>query len=249
MPTTTDHSPRALDTAALDADLRERLGRLDTPAVHDALDSLAIRGVLPGVAARLPGLTAVGPAFTVRYRPLRDRGAGFRNAADYLDDVPAGAVIVVDNGGRLDCTNWGSLLTATASSRGVAGTVLHGSARDLREVTELRYPLFSTGVTMVSGKNRVELDATQVELDIAGTKVAPGDLVLADDNGALVIPRHALAEVLARAEAVDLTETRIRDAVATGSRLDAARAAYRYDRPWEATADTRSTESRDAAAH
>ncbi|AUG78462.1 dimethylmenaquinone methyltransferase [Kitasatospora sp. MMS16-BH015] len=211
---------------------RERLARLDTAALSDALDSLGIAGVLPGLAARVPGAVAFGPAYTVRYRPVADR-AGFRNAANYLDEVPAGAVVVIDNGGSLTCTNWGSLLTAVARSRGLAGTVLHGSARDLAEVRELGYPLHSTGVTMVSGKNRVELDRVQVELEIGGTAVAPGDLIFADDNGVLCVPAARLAEVVDRAERVDATERRIRAAVEAGSRLDEARAAYRYDRPWE----------------
>lgn len=213
--------------------LRERLAALDTAALSDAMDSLhAPQCVLPGIRPRTPGTVAFGPAFTVRYAPL-DAAGTFHNAANYLDDVPAGAVVVVDNGGSTVCTNWGSLLTTTALGRGVAGTVVHGSVRDVRESREAGYPLFSTGVTMVSGKNRVVLDAVGVAVDVAGTRVAPGDLVFADDNGALRIPADLVEEVVRRAEAVERTEHRIRDAVTAGSRLDEARATYGYARPWE----------------
>ncbi|MGV4986996.1 RraA family protein [Streptomyces sp. NRAIS4] len=217
----------------LDSALRARLARLDTAALSDAVDSLrAAPCVLPGVAARVPGTVAFGPAFTVRYRPLADDGA-FHNAANYIDDVPPGSVVVVDNGGTGACTNWGSLLTSVALRREVAGTVVHGAVRDVRETRESGYPLFSSAVTMVSGKNRVVLDRTGVALDIAGTTVEPGDLVFADDNGALRIPAGLVEEVVRRAEAVERTERRIREAAQDGTRLDEARARFGYARPWE----------------
>lgn len=213
--------------------LSERLSKLDTAAVADALDSLrAKQFVLPGVRPRTPGTIAAGPAFTVRYRSLED-ATTFHNAANYIDDVPAGAVIVVDNAGSESCTTWGSLLTSVAQSNGIAGTIVYGSARDVKESCAARYPLFSTDVTMVSGKNRVIFDCANVDIDICGTSVAPGDWIFADDNGALRIPASLLDEVLRRAEAVDRTEKRIRDAVLEGNRLEQARATYGYARPWE----------------
>jgi regulator of RNase E activity RraA len=211
----------------------ERLARLDTAALSDAMDSLrSPQFVLPGVRSRTPGTTAFGPAFTVRYRPVEDEGE-FRNAANYIDEVPAGSVVVLDNAGSLSCTNWGSLLTAVAQDRGIRGTVAHGSVRDVRESREAGYPLFSTGVTMVSAKNRAVLDRTGVTLDIAGTEVAPGDLIFADDNGALRVPADLVEEVLRRAEAVERTESRIKQAALGGSRLDEARARFGYAKPWE----------------
>jgi regulator of RNase E activity RraA len=212
---------------------RERLSRLDTAALADALDSLrAPSFVLPGIVARTPGTVACGPAFTVRYRAVDDTAA-FHNAANYIDDVPAGSVVVVDNGGSRACTNWGSLLSSVAQHRGISGTVVHGSVRDVRESRAAGYPLFSTGVTMVSGKNRVVLDRTGVEVDIAGTPVSPGDWIVADDNGALRVPAALLGEVVRRAEAVERTESRIRRAALGGGRLDEARARFGYARPWE----------------
>ncbi|MEU0037087.1 MULTISPECIES: RraA family protein [unclassified Streptomyces] len=217
--------------------LRARMAGLDTAALSDAMDSLRTPpGVLPGIAARTPGSIACGPAFTVRYRAVDD-DTGFRNAADYIDDVPSGSVVVVDNGGSRMCTNWGSLLSSVALHRGVRGTVVHGSVRDVKESRTAGYPLFSTGVTMVSGKNRVVLDRTGAEVDIAGTSVRPGDWIFADDNGALRIPADLVEEVVRRAEAVERTESRIRAAALGGDRLDEARARFGYARPWEDKGD------------
>ncbi|MFE7311627.1 RraA family protein [Streptomyces sp. NPDC057555] len=223
-------------TTAAPADveaLRERLSRLDTAALSDAMDSLRTPPcVLPGIAARTPGTVACGPAFTVRYRAVVDDST-FHNAANYIDDVPVGSVVVVDNGGSRTCTNWGSLLSSVALHRGISGTVVHGSVRDVKESRTAGYPLFSTDVTMVSGKNRVMLDRTGVEVDIAGTSVAPGDWIVADDNGALRIPANLVEEVVRRAEAVERTESRIREAALSDGRLDEARARFGYARPWE----------------
>ncbi|KQR99492.1 dimethylmenaquinone methyltransferase [Williamsia sp. Leaf354] len=218
-------------TTAFD-DVLERLRHTDTAAVSDALDSLGIPGVLRGIVCRVPGVTTVGVAYTVTYGPVTDTGT-FHNAANYIDDVPAGSVVVVDNGGSLECTNWGNILTSMALQRGIAGTVIHGSARDVAEIRGHGYPLFSTGVSMVSGKNRVMLSAVGSDVVIDGVRVSPGDVIVGDDNGVIRIPQ-AIAEAVAdRAVRVDETERAIADAVSTGMRLDEARARFGYSTPWE----------------
>ncbi|QIS21142.1 RraA family protein [Nocardia terpenica] len=131
----------------------------------------------------------------------------------HLETVSTGAVIVIDNNGSLECTNWGNILTYKAMVAGIAGTVLHGSARDIDEIARMGYPVFSTGATMVSGKNRVVLDETQCPIRIGDIFVEPNDIILADANGALRIPHAIAREVVERAEAVESTEKKILDAV------------------------------------
>src|SRR5262249_23903357 len=115
-------------------------------------DSFGVDGGLVGVDARVPGATACGPAFTVRYELLAEpRGSGLRQAGNYIDDVPPGAIIVVDNAARADATTWGNILTETARLRGIAGTVVYGAARDVGRIRELGYPLYSSHVFMQSG--------------------------------------------------------------------------------------------------
>ncbi|MEE1824747.1 isocitrate/isopropylmalate family dehydrogenase [Streptomyces sp. BE20] len=228
--------PGAGDPPSETDEVVDRLARLDTASVSDALDSLGLPGVLAGLAARVPGARTAGRAYTVTYRPVDDTRGGFRNAANYLDEVPAGSFVVVDNGGSTACTNWGSLLTALARSRGARGTAVYGSARDVAEIRAAGYPLFSTGVTMVSGKNRVELDATGRDVTIGEVTVRPGDVIVADDNGVLVVPAGQAVEVADRAERVEATEAAIAEAVAGGLRLDEARRTFGYAEPWEGPA-------------
>ncbi|EFL20598.1 DlpA protein [Streptomyces himastatinicus ATCC 53653] len=116
-------------------------------------------------------------AFTVRYEPAdADKGS----VGDFLDDVPAGAVVVIDNAGRTDCTVWGGIMTQTAAVRGVAGTVVHGACRDVATSVEADYPLFRSGRFMRTGKDRVRLAAVGARLSLGGVPVAPDDLVRGD---------------------------------------------------------------------
>src|SRR5262249_17589090 len=106
------------------------LRELPTATISDALDRLGIIGQCLGMAPLDPKFRLGGRAFTLRYRPtgLVDRG----NVGDYIDDVPPGDIVVLDNAGRLDCTVWGDILTAVSSRRGVGGTVIHGVCRDVQ---------------------------------------------------------------------------------------------------------------------
>lgn len=205
---------------------------LDTASLSDALDSLGISGGLGGIAQRVPAARCVGLAYTVRYEPVAGASTGFRNAANYIDDVPANAVIVSANEGRTDCTVWGDILTTVALRRKVNGTVIDGAARDLDTVSRCGYPLFSRGVFMQSGKNRVQLQAVQVPVTVGGVIIHPGDLIAGDANGVVAIPAAHVDEVIRRARSVEHTERRIVDAVSQGHGLAEARRMHRYDQPW-----------------
>jgi regulator of RNase E activity RraA len=223
--------------------LLQRCGALDTASLSDALDSLGIAGGLAGLQQQVPGTRCCGYAYTVQYQPVSEH-AGFRNAANYIDEVPADSVIVSCNGGRLDATVWGDILTHFASQRGIAGTLIDGVARDLDTVAQLGYPLFSRGRFMQSGKNRVQLKAVQVPVRISGVIVNPGDVIVADASGCLAIPRAQLEAVLERAEAVESTERDIILSISRGLSLEAARQLHRYDQPWLKAQDRQQGEAR-----
>lgn len=215
-------------------DLRARLLDLDTAAVSDAMDSLGICRGLHGIQQRVPGTKIAGPAFTVQYQQLDADSAGFQNAGNYIDQVPEGHVIVVSNDSDITCTNWGDILTTMANLKGIAGTVINGHARDLEYVRKLDYPLFTRGVYMVSAKNRTGVRALNVPVDFDGVTVTPVDWIFGDENGVLVIAEGHLAEVIRRAENVNVTETLIIGAIQSGISLEQARRQFDYSKPWEA---------------
>jgi regulator of RNase E activity RraA len=149
---------------------------------------------------------------------------------DYIDDVPEGSVVVLDNRGREDATVWGDILTEIAHRRGLAGTVINGICRDVALCRELGYPVFSRGHWMRTGKDRVQVEATNVTVDLGGARVRPGDLLRGDADGVVAIPSEHEEAVLSAAEAIAQAEERIREAVRGGQRLDEARRALNYHR-------------------
>lgn len=212
--------------------LKERLLELDTAAVSDAMDSLGINRALFGIIPRVKGAKIAGPAFTVQYEAFKGAPSSFQNAGNYIDEVPAHSVIVVNNDGNTACTNWGDILTRKALHQNIAGTIINGSARDLETIRKLGYPIYTKGIFMVSGKNRVRVKVTNVSVDIDGVTVSPGDWLFADDNGVVVVHTDQLQAVIERAENVKSTEIEIVKAIAAGQSLAGARKNFGYSTPW-----------------
>jgi len=203
----------------------QRASKLDTTSISDALDRLGIAGQCLNIKPLDHRFRLVGRAFTILYGPA---GHPPGTVGDYIDDVPAGSVVVLDNGGRENATVWGDILTWVAHRRGVAGTVIDGACRDTHLSRELSYPIFSRSYSMRTGKDRVQVEATNVPVNIGDARVAPGDLMRGDADGVLVIPRVMEDAVLDAAEAIDTAEQRIRAAVNEGKTLAEARRALGY---------------------
>jgi len=203
----------------------ERAARIDTATLSDALDKLGIAGQCLGIKPLDHGFRLAGRAFTLTYAPV---GHPIGTVGDFIDDVPEGAVVVIDNDGRYDATVWGDILTFCAHKRGLAGTVIDGACRDTHLALDLGYPLYSRSYSMRTGKDRVQLDAVGAIVSIGDARVAPGDILRGDSDGVIAIPQVHEEAVLATAEAIDAAEKRIRDAIAGGMRLDEARQQQSY---------------------
>ncbi len=206
-------------------DAVERAAALDTATLSDALDRLGIVGQCYRISGRDPGFTMAGRAFTMLCGPASTPPG---TVGDYIDDVPPGQVIVIDNGGRDDATIWGDILTEIAHRRGIAGTLIDGISRDVALCRKLGYPVFSRGHWMRTGKDRVQVEQLDCVVNIGGARVTPGDIVRGDADGVVVIPRQHEDAVLATAEEIEAAENRIREACRAGERLDRAREKFRY---------------------
>lgn len=209
-----------------------RLNTLSSTELSDALDALGIEGALLGIKPLTMGTKLMGPAFTIKYQLYDKKPASFKPAGDYIDNVPAGSVIVIDNQGLEDCTVWGDILTQVAVMKEIAGTVVHGAVRDVQLIREQNYPLCCRSIYMRTGRNRVYKSDEQVELTINQISIHPGDIMFADDNGVLVIPVALLDDVIEKATAIRQTENNIVASVRAGSTLKAARETYNYKMPW-----------------
>lgn len=205
----------------------EAFGRLGTTPVSDALDRLGINGQCFGIKPLDRSFRLCGRAYTVRTIPV-PAGSKGNSVGEYIDDVPPGEIVVLDNEGRLDATVWGDILTIMAHRRGVGGTVIHGVCRDAARSLELSYPIFSRGNYMRTGKDRVMADGYNIPISLGEVRVAPGQLLLGDADGIVTVPLDREEEVLAAAKEIDEAEERIRKEIEAGSRLDEARKKFRY---------------------
>ena len=194
--------------------------KLDTTAISDALDRLGIKGGCYGITPRIIGTRAVGRAFTVRYRPC---GVEKGTVGDFLDDVEPGQVIVLDNGGRTYGTVWGDIMTVYAQKRGIAGTVIDGVCRDMPRIHEVKYPIYTRGHIMVTGKDRVELDGINIPVAVSDVQVRPNDIVACDDTGVVIVPHDRAEEILKVAKEIDEIEQSILGMLDKGMTMREAR--------------------------
>jgi 4-hydroxy-4-methyl-2-oxoglutarate aldolase len=202
-----------------------RASVLDTATISDALDRLGITGQCAKIKPRDPGFRMAGRAFTILYGPAATPPG---TVGDFIDDVPPGQVIALDNGGRDDATVWGDIMTEIAHRRHIAGTVIDGINRDVHLCLSLGYPVFSKESWMRTGKDRVQVEGVNVPIKLGGARVQPGDILRGDADGVIVIPKEHEDAVLDAAESIHTAEQAIRDLCKTGIRLAEARKQFNY---------------------
>lgn len=205
----------------------EKMKEIGTSSISDALDKLGIPGGLLGIRQVSVDKIICGQAFTVRYIPC---GTVRNSVGDFLDDVQNGQVIVISNNGRTDCTVWGDIMSHYSKMHGIEGTVIDGVCRDLGRIHKIGYPVYSKGFFMMTGKDRVQCDAVNVPINVAGRMVKPGDYILGDASGVVVVPEESVEAVLEIAKVVESAEQEIVREIEAGAKLRDARAKNGYHR-------------------
>lgn len=193
-----------------------RLAKLDTCAVSDALDRLGLKGAVLGLRPLWPCPRIVGRAVTVKIKP-----AGLEKPKQHLCTPAIAAatesdVIVIEHGGRIDVAAWGGLLSLAAQVKKIRGVIVDGAARDVDESRELEFPVFGRGAVQITARGRVMQESFNEEIECAGVQVHPGDLVIADMSGVVFISRAKEHDVLTQAEALAASEQRMAEAIRTG---------------------------------
>lgn len=201
------------------------LAGFSTATISDALDRLDRPGSLLGIAPLIDQARLCGPAFTVRYVAA---GTPAGTVGDYLDDVPPGHVVVLDNRGRTDCTVWGDILTAMAADRAVGGTVIDGVCRDVQRAIGAAYPIYSRGRFMRTGKDRVEVEEIGGPVVIGGVQVRNDDVLVGDADGVVVVAADVVNEVATISAEIAERESAIVAAVLAGTSLAEARRQQGY---------------------
>jgi 4-hydroxy-4-methyl-2-oxoglutarate aldolase len=172
----------------------------------------------PGIASVLSNVKIVGIAVTVR---IDNADAAVTNEA--LAQLTPGDVLVVDMGGDRTHASIGAVTACAARAAGAAGIIVDGAVTDIVELREEGLPVFARGTSPLTTKpTRGGGGEVQVPVTCGGVTVLPGDVVVADDNGVLILPADAFGEALARAEAVDLLEPGILARIRSGEPISRA---------------------------
>lgn len=185
---------------------------LTSTSVSDALQELGEGGVICHFSAQ-SDLVVVGEAFTVRLCPPERSERPFN---DWLDEVPEGSIVVLDNDGRRGMSVMGGLVAAEARRRGARGAIVNGDVRDVAEARELRFGVFALGATPRSGRPNVRVQATNEPITWDGVRIEPGDTIVADEDGVAVVPARHAAKVLERAAAIEARDAVVLKQVTAG---------------------------------
>jgi regulator of RNase E activity RraA len=198
--------------------------RLYTAVLSDVLDELGHRDqAMPPVMRPLDdALVLAGFARTGLYREVHHVDPAenpYRLEIALIDDLRGDDVAVFACGGSTRIAPWGELLTTAARARGAAGCVTDGFVRDIRAIRALGFPVFHRGIAPLDSKGRGVVAAIDVPIRCAGVAIAPGDLVVGDADGVVVVPRAVEARAVARAFEKVASEDRTREELAAGAKL------------------------------
>ena len=207
--------------------IRRRYLKVDTATVADVLDVIGLpnQGLsaefapFPAAAGRMGGW-----AYTIRGRMARYAGSGDPRKMQAVDGAGRGEVTVWSGKGRGVCF-FGELIALGMKRRGAAGALVDGGIRDIAWIARQRFPVYARYRTPVQSIGRWRVTAWQVPVDMPGAtrrrvRVNPGDFVLADVDGVIVIPARAVEKVLLEAERLTKTEIRIRRDLDRGATLE-----------------------------
>jgi len=205
----------------MDADPLSVFAECDTSLVSDAMDEHGLDGVVTGIPPAEPGHRAVGRARPLRFE--RARGEGTTNfPLAMLGALAAGEVLVI-RGVSADVSCWGGQASKLAANAGVEGVVIDGGYRDVAEVRAGAFPVFGRQPTPRSGQRRVRVASTDEAVTVDGVSVAPGDAVVADATGVVVVPAEHEARVARTAADLRESESDLAERVAAGEGLESIR--------------------------
>jgi regulator of RNase E activity RraA len=200
--------------------LLDRLARLDTPTVSDALDFLVLPGATVGLCPLWNCPRIVGRASTVLLGSKTDSAPTVHLISPVIASIGSGDRVLVIAGGIDGVSCWGDILANAAKIKGVRGTVIDGYSRDIEANEEIGDPVYGRGATMVSARNRVVQRASGTPIQVAGVTVSEGDYLIADRCGTVFVPQDRIEEILDLAERIARRQHGMVQAVRSGCSVE-----------------------------
>ena len=201
--------------------LPRRFAKIYTAAITDVMDQMGLlRQTLPSTLQPItPGMRLAGYAFPARGRPFRgtprDHDTTLRRFLGMLGAVPSESVLVLSANDHV-AAHFGELSAEWFRAKKVRGAVIDGATRDAAYIAKVNFPTFVRYRTPTDSVPRWRVQDWGIPVTIGGVKVNLGDMVVADLDGIVIVPRRAAAEVLARCEKLMGTENKVRTAVRRG---------------------------------
>ncbi|MBK0393289.1 RraA family protein [Ramlibacter algicola] len=194
-----------------DARLASQFLAVSVSNISDALDRLGLEGAPQGILPISVPVRIAGPAATLKLVP-----AGKAEESTVLGTLRAimkgagmGSILVVDGSENPTVNAVGGVAGATAKHHGFVGAVTDAVVRDVDEYKQYGLPVYARGIAQQSVRGRSSCAGHGIEVRLGGVRVRPGDWIVADDNGTVVVPQEKLTEVLAFAQKVKATEDRV----------------------------------------
>ncbi|MBB4662406.1 RraA family protein [Conexibacter arvalis] len=218
-------------TDGRDLEAVNRLAELGAALASDCLDRLGVTDMVMDARIRplTPGFRVAGYAATVKVvavdAPPADFSDAYKMEIAAVDALQPGDVMVVSESDG--AAFWGELLASASRFRGAAGVVADSCARDANALIDMGFPSFVRGLDPRDSYGRVDVEEIAVPVDCGGVTVRPGDCVVADIDGVVVVPAERVAEVLALAEEKRATESTMRGELSTGLSMEAAFAKFK----------------------
>ena len=173
--------------------------------ISDSLDLLGIRSnvMIPSIRPLDRTMKVMGYAATIEFEPSSeyDPQDPYAPAIEYLDSLQPGEVAIVATGQSQLSAFWGELFSTAAKLRGATGVISDGPLRDVNEIFGVGFGAFGVGSLPYDYKGRMKVSRVRANVICGGVSVAPGDFVIADIDGVVVVPHFAISEVFAAANA------------------------------------------------
>ena len=193
-----------------------RLSRLDSCAVSDALDKLALKGEVTGLHRYSTDRRIAGRVLTVTLAPAEGRTNARHLCTAAIEAASPGDIIVVEQSTGIDAASWGGNLSIGAQMRGVAGVIVEGPARDIDDSRKLDFPVFARSHTARTARGRIVEAATGEPITVGDVIVTPGDYVVADGSAVVFVAQAEIERVLETAEAIAQREEAMAQALREG---------------------------------
>lgn len=194
--------------------IESRLSEFGTSELSDAMDELGILCVMPGIYPQRAGQGRIaGRALPVHLVPKLDDASAYRFGGgvgkpleQVLQTMAEGDVVIMDLQGSIQASAWGGLASRLAQRRGVRGTIMWGTCRDVEEIRQVGYPVWAVGVCPRRSRNEFTFGSIGEPITISGVTIGRDDWILADESGVLRIPGKSLEAVLELATRVSVQE-------------------------------------------